>query len=222
MKVGVFTGRFKPPHKGHKHVIDRALEDNDHVRVFVSGNPEDGIDAETAVNVFREYFGDNPKIKYEISKESPVKSAYGFINKLGKWEKAHKSELNLYSEPKDMKRWDHVDKFKGNVAKVNRIETERPSFGDRQLHAEDMRKFLDQDDFDSFKLGIPDGTDPQKIWDILKEAMVVSADSYKLKDQVSTREPNVIPSSRFGYPTMGTTYLAENKVARFDEFNKKK
>lgn len=223
MKVGVFTGKFKPPHKGHKQVIDRALAENDHVRVFVSKNPEDGIDAETAIAIFREYFGETSKIKYVIAPESPVKSAYKFVSDLGQWEKAGTVDLTLYSAAEDMKRWDHIGKFLGNIKSVNKVSTERPSFGDGILHAEDMRKFLAADDFESFEQGVPDGADSKRIWDILKEAMTVSADSYRLKKKITQHEPNTILSNRFGYPTIGTTtFVAENRVDSFSEFTKKK
>ena len=227
-KIGIFTGKFKPPHKGHYEIIKKALDENDQVRIYVSDKPEGGVDAETAIKIFKKYLGKNKKIVIETTAISPVRSAYQFIYALGQDIDAPNHSITLYAAPDDMDRFDKVDKFRGKIKNIKKVNTGRAKFSDgkKDLYGKDLRKFLKSDDFESFKQGIPAGINPQSIWKILKEAgyYSVPADSFDLKKKRNPQpDPNVVPTQRLvQHPTYRAGFMNESKVLKFNDFTKSK
>ena len=224
-KIGIFTGKFKPPHKGHYEIIKKALEENDQVRVYVSGKPEDGVDAATAIKILKKYIGKNDKIVIEETSISPVRSAYQFIYALGQGTDAPNHTITLYAAPDDMDRFDKVDKFRGKIKNIKKVNTGRAKFtdGERDLYGKDLRKFLKADDFDSFKQGIPAGVNPKSIWKMLKE-YTVPAESFDLKKKRNEQpDPNPVTTNRLlQHPTYRDGFMNESKVLKFSDFTKKK
>ena len=45
-KTGVVIGKFYPPHRGHKHLIETALSQAEHVTVIVCDEPDQTIPGE--------------------------------------------------------------------------------------------------------------------------------------------------------------------------------
>jgi cytidyltransferase-like protein len=227
-KIGIFTGKFKPPHKGHYEIIKKALDENDQVRIYVSGKPEDEIDAKTAIKILKKYLGKTDKIIIEETSISPVRSAYQFIYALGQGEDAPNHSITLYAAPDDMDRFDKVDKYRGKIKNIKKVNTGRAKFldGERELYGKDLRKFLKTDDFDSFKQGVPTGINPRSIWKILKEAgyYTVPAESFDLKKKKNPNiSPNIKPVQRLvQHPTYRAGFMNESQVLSFKDFTKNK
>lgn len=225
-KIGIFTGKFKPPHKGHYDIIQQALAENDQVRIYVSGKPEDGVDAKTAIQIFKEYLGDSEKIVIEETTISPVRSAYQFIYALGESKDAPNHSITLYAAPDDMDRFDKVQNYAGKIKHIKKVNTGRAKFSDgtRELFGKDMRGFIKSDDFESFKQGIPAQVDPETIWNLLREGgYTVPADSFDLKKKQTIHDINPVATQRQGaLPTFRDGFMNENKVLKFKDFTDKK
>jgi len=221
-KIGIFTGKFKPPHKGHCQIINEALYENDEVRVYVSGKVEEGIDAKTAVSILKSLVGENEKVCYEETTESPVKEAYRYVNELGQQPDAADIEITVYSTPEDMARFDKLEKFSGNIRKIKRRETQRAKADDgSEIHARDMRACLQRDDFESFKKGLPAEADAESIWKMLKEAgyYTVPADSFRVRDKRQSHDSNPVPIQKLvQHPTFRDGFMNENHVLGFNDF----
>jgi cytidyltransferase-like protein len=227
-KIGIFTGKFKPPHRGHYDIITQALAENDQVRIYVSDKAEGGIDADTSIKILKKYIGKNSKVIIEKTSISPVRSAYQFIYALGETTEAPNHAITLYAAPDDMSRFDKVHQYAGKIKNIKKVNTGRAKFSDgkRDLYGKDLRFFLKKDDFESFKQGIPDSINPKTIWKILKTnetgEYTVPASAFKLNKKVSRQDINPVPSQRLiQHPTYRTQFTNESKVLRFKDFNKK-
>jgi cytidyltransferase-like protein len=227
-RIGIFTGKFKPPHKGHYDIINQALEENDQVRIYVSDKPEGGIDAEVAIKILKKYLGKNPKVVIEKTSISPVRSAYQFIYALGETKEAPNHAITLYAAPDDMVRFDKVHQYAGKIKNIKKVNTGRAKFsdGERDLYGKDMRGFLKKGDFESFKQGIPTSINPKTIWKMLKTnetgEYTVPASAFKLNKKVSRQDINPVTTHRLvQHPTYRDGFMNESKVLRFKDFNKK-
>jgi cytidyltransferase-like protein len=228
-RIGIFTGKFKPPHKGHYEIIKQAIEENDQVRIYVSNKPEGGIDADTAIKILKKYIGKNPKVIIEKTNISPVRSAYRFIYALGDSADGPNHTITLYAAPDDMDRFDKVDQYAGKIKNIRKVNTGRAKFNDgvKDLYGKDLRRFLKKGDFDSFTQGIPDGINARSIWKILKTnetgEYTVPASSFKVSKKVSRQDINPVPTQRMlQHPTYRTVFTNESKVLKFEDFTKNK
>ena len=173
--VGIFSGKFKPPHAGHYEAIAKIAEENDEVHVFISKTEMAGISGKTAMEVLEYYLEDFDNVELHLADVTPVRSGYEFVEALGKTQYAPNTVVNLYATDKDMPRWAAMEKWRGSISKINRIETARPEFGGNTGSDGDedgvsgtlMREFWLAQDFNSFSQGIPEGKDPKKVWMIL-------------------------------------------------------
>jgi len=173
--VGIFSGKFKPPHAGHYEAIAKIAEENDKVHVFISKTEMAGITGKAAEAVLEYYLEDFDNVELHLSEVTPVRSGYEFVEALGQTQYAPNTIVNLYATGKDMPRWAAMEKWQGSISKINRIETERPEFGGNSgLEGDEdgvsgtlMREFWLAKDFDSFSQGIPEGKDAKKVWMIL-------------------------------------------------------
>ena len=173
--VGIFSGKFKPPHTGHYEAIAKIAEENDEVHVFISKTEMAGISGKAAQDVLDYYLEDFDNVELHLAEVTPVRSGYEFVEALGKTQYAPNTVVNLYATDKDMPRWAAMEKWKGSISKINRIETARPEFGGNSGAEGDedgvsgtlMREFWLAQDFDKFSQGIPEGKDPKKVWMIL-------------------------------------------------------
>jgi cytidyltransferase-like protein len=228
-RIGIFTGKFKPPHKGHYEIIKKAIEENDQVRIFVSGKPEGGVDADQAIQILKKYIGKNSKVIIEKTNISPVRSAYQFIYALGDSADGPNHTITLYAAPDDMDRFDKVDQYAGKIKNIRKVNTGRAKFndGEKELYGKDLRGFLKKDDFDSFSQGIPAGINPKTIWKILKTnetgEYTVPASAFKLSKKVSRQDINTIPSNRaLQHPTYRDNFTNESNVLKFKDFTRNK
>lgn len=173
--VGIFSGKFKPPHAGHYDAIAKIAEENDEVHIFISKTEMAGITGKAAQDVLDYYLEDFDNIELHLAEVTPVRSGYEFLEALGQTQYAPNTVVNLYATGTDMVRWAAAEKWKGSISKINRIETERPEFGgnsgadgdDDGVSGTLMREFWLAKDFTNFSQGIPEGKDPAKVWMIL-------------------------------------------------------
>jgi cytidyltransferase-like protein len=226
-KIGIFTGKFKPPHKGHYEIIKQALAENDQVRIYVSDKPEGGIDADTAIKILKKYLGKEPNIIIEKTSISPVRSAYRFIYALGEANDAPNHAITLYAAPDDMARFDKVHQYAGKIKNIKKVNTGRAKFsnGEKDLYGKDLRRFLKVDDFESFKQGIPTQINPKTIWKMLKTnetgEYTVPASAFKLNKKVSRQDINPVTTNKLvQHPTYRDNFTNESKVLRFKDFTK--
>jgi len=182
-RIAIFSGKFRPPHKGHYEAIKKMAEENDEVRVFVSKlttntkRPEDsmpGITSQGIIDVLNYYFEDFDNVHFELAQVSPVRSGYEFLEELGKRKEAPNTIVNMYGTEEDLARWKDSEKWRGSVSKINKVATARPEFGGNSGDSDAdgvsgtiMRKFWKDGDVESFAQGIPDGKNPELVWKLL-------------------------------------------------------
>lgn len=219
MKVGIITGKFKPPHAGHYKTILGIAKQNDEVHVFVSPREEGGVTGDQAVKILKSYFANDQGVKIRLAEVSPVKSAYDFIEDLGKRAESKEVDLRVYGLEGDLARFSSLEKFKGDMRSAQRVETDRPKFdSDRAVSGTLMRKFLKDGDKSSFLKGLPSVADGERVWKLLggkvneNENWSIPADSFS--QQI---DPNIMPSEINaqvgGLPSHWTT---SQPYSRFD------
>lgn len=82
--IGLFPGGFKPPHKGHFHIVKELAKRVDLIMIFIGPRTRDNInskDSRIIWEIYRNYI-DVPVAIVESS-SSPVKDVYSFIKEHG-------------------------------------------------------------------------------------------------------------------------------------------
>ncbi len=149
-----------------------------------------------AVKILTLYFKKRPDIKIVLAETSPVKSAYDFIEDLGKSKKAESINLRVYGLAADLSRFASLDKFKGEIKSAEKMETTRPEFETgSKISGTLMRQFLKADDKENFIKGLPKDVDSEAVWKIVSESQspntwAVPADSFNQQS-----DPNISPST---------------------------
>lgn len=204
-QIGILAGKFKPPHLGHFGVIQGIADMNYETHVFVSPVEMDGVTGNMAVDILYEYFKpgkrDRQDVFIHLADGSPVREAFKFVSDLGEREDASDFEVNVYALPEDMNRFKTMDKFAGNLAGVNRYQTERT----QEISGTKMREAIRNRDKEAFKKGIPEGIDPEKIWKIVTEeaggTYAIPADSFETPNQYDFNvQPSQISLNLGGIP----------------------
>ena len=220
MTIGIFTGKFKPPHVGHYRSILKIADQNDSTQVFVSAKTEGGITGEMAVEILEIYFADRPDIEVHLASVTPVKSAYDYIEELGKSPEAADLDVRVYALPEDMKRFGAVEKWAGQLASVERVETDRPKFDETGgVSGTLMRSFVQNGDQQKFFRGLPNDTDKDRIWQIVTNTEVSESPSWAIPAASFSQQadPNIMPSAINvqvgGLPSHWTT---SQPYSRFD------
>lgn len=243
-QVGIITGKFKPPHRGHYEAIVKIANVNDETHVFVSPIEMDGITGDMAVEILEEYFKTIDDIHIHLAEASPVKAAYQFVDELGKSPNAKDYRINIYSLESDMKRFDTIEKFAGGISQINRVTTTRPTGVSGTM----SRTYRNTGDKESFMKSLPRQVDKEKMWNIVNEIgeYAVPADSFTHSDDPNTAPSLITPAlggipsqwtnshpySRWNQPSSSNTGMNEednetpndpNKhILTFDEFNANK
>ena len=233
-RIGIFTGKFKPPHLGHYKMIEKYAAQNDEFHVFVSPKQEDGITGKMAVEILKLYFKKNSAIKIHPAEVTPVRSSYEWVEALGKTQDAPNNKINLYALPEDMGRFAAMEKWLGGIKQLERIETERPEISQAMANSADpnkkdsdgvsgtlMRGFIRANDKQNFFKGLPDGSDKELIWQIVTGQI-------ELKEEVGTYDipadsfdqqidPNVMPNP-VNVPVGGlpSHWVTTQPYSRFD------
>ena len=234
-QIGIFTGKFKPPHIGHYSSILQIAKDNDETYIFVSPKSEGSITGEMATAILKLYFSKKPNIHIHLAEVTPVSSAYEFVEKLGKNKSGAHFRVNLYALPEDMNRFGQMEKWLGENTEIERIETDRPEFIDSSTETTKdpdgvsgtlMRKFVNDNDKTSFFKGLPNSVDKDEIWKIIKKEVTengtysIPADSFDQSQDMNI-QPSLINVQTGGIPrhwSPSTRYsridLKNNQIAK--------
>lgn len=90
--LGLFPGKFKPPHRGHFDTAKKASANNDLVFVLISEKPHEGFTAEQSFKIWNIYRNYIPNLTPFITTPTPVLGCYDIANILNNGE--FKSILN--------------------------------------------------------------------------------------------------------------------------------
>jgi phosphopantetheine adenylyltransferase len=150
-KITIYAGSFKPPHKGHLHLVKKMLKmtkDPDNpgiVYVFISKKerePCDKITGEISKEIWKEYIETLPKkdqqrVRLILSKlTSPTQTAYGFVKIIAK--KGDEFYLVKSAKNANNERFASFKTLKKNGVKIHELVLP----GYEGLHATNMRKAI--------------------------------------------------------------------------------
>lgn len=169
--IGIFPGKFKPPHKGHFKTCEVASRENDVVLVLISNKEHEGLTPEQSFNIWNIYKNYLPNIIPFISTPTPVLATYDIASLLNAGEldsvpvKSNVKELiqnsrviesflnvgnsinlNLYSSPEDQERYSRILKapFMGkNVLKIDFKPVDRLTSATKFREAIKTKKNID-------------------------------------------------------------------------------
>ena len=182
-KVTIYAGSFKPPHKGHLHLVKKMLkmtkqtkdgEYPGYVYIFISKKerePCDQITGEISKEIWKEFVTTLPKkdqgrVKLVLSQlPSPTQTAYGFVKRLAKPGDIYylvKSAKNANNS-----RFSSFKTIKTKGVEINELIL--PGF--ENLNSTDMRKTLKEGDKKTFYTFLPSNMSPvgkNKLWNKLK------------------------------------------------------
>lgn len=79
-KIGIFPGKFKPPHIGHFTTCLEASKNNDYVIVLISSKEHEGLTAEKSFKIWEIYKKYLKNILVFIATPSPVLATYDLAN----------------------------------------------------------------------------------------------------------------------------------------------
>lgn len=79
-ELGVFPGKFKPPHKGHFKTCEVACKENDMVLVLISQKSHEGFSPEQSFKIWNIYKKYLTNIIPFITTPTPVLGCYDFAN----------------------------------------------------------------------------------------------------------------------------------------------
>jgi hypothetical protein len=189
---GLLAMSGKPVHKGHIAAIQKAADECDEVRLFVSLSdrlrpgevPIYGTDMETIWKTQLEnIMPSNVKVEYV---KVPVRSAYEFAEALDKSNK--NAVINLYADQEDLNTNFSPDKMKKYLPRLisKNLVFWRPT--ERIFSGTKMRQLLASDDSENFKKMLPDGTDKDLIWDLLRSSIDKQISPVKSKNKKSKNE----------------------------------
>ena len=186
--IVLFPGSFKPLTGGHLSLIKRCVANLDvkEVKIFVGPEVRDGVTQSVAISVISELLKDIPKVTIQKIKNSPITTAYKFI------ETAEPGIYALASSKKDndYKRTNNFVKYHSKGERYyNRIPKDvkvvelyidvNPSlYSGRSDENEGtpisgviLREDIKNNNFENFKTNYPDCSDETiiKIWNLLKK-----------------------------------------------------
>lgn len=181
-KITIYTGSFKPPHKGHLALVKKMLKMTkpvkdgypNYVYIFISKKERDPcnkLTGEVSRYVWKEYIKtlsvkDQSRVKLIVSKlTSPVQTAYGFVKKIAKKD----DTFYLVKSAKDISntRFNNLLAIKKKDVKM----VELVISGYEHLHSTDMRNTLHDNNKKDFNKYIPKMAivDKNKLWNKLKK-----------------------------------------------------
>jgi len=139
MKVSIYPGAFKPPHKGHVETALRSIDDKTNkVIIFMSTKEREDIDVEEAKQVWDLYKANIPELeKVEIQlTPTPVKAVYDYA----KDNPTHdiravfgKGEEERFKSLLDKEKYPHVEVFDAGTVGDFSATTLRQAIRDKDL-----------------------------------------------------------------------------------------
>lgn len=171
MKIGLFVGKYKPPHRGHYFQIENASIDNDLVYIVISPREVENITAEQSKEILEIYTENLGNVIIDIADISPVKTIYDFIEGINKFIAEKEFELNMYTAEEDKTRYmnfiNKKDKYTYNFDSVNIKTSERYE----NIKARNLRTAIKNNDWSYIRSKLPnhlDNKQKDRVIDILK------------------------------------------------------
>ena len=172
VRLALFPGKFKPPHRGHLEYANQIAKRNDVDEVLILISPVDQpeVNSEQSLAIWNEYLKDGePNIRVEIAEfRSPVKAVYDFVTDPNKAEDGDTILLIKSSKDVGDKRFDrvqsYVERYNPGVQVDFIIEDPVTSEGGIAYSARDMRKAINEGDFETFASYLPANVDAEAIW----------------------------------------------------------
>ncbi len=128
--IGLFPGGFKPPHKGHFHIVKELAKKVDLVMILIGPKVRDGINSKHSReiwDIYRKYI--NVPVAIIESSVSPVQDVYTFV----KENKEDYSEIYVTTSETDLERYKSFEKNKEKYGNINifPIETVKTPDGEK-------------------------------------------------------------------------------------------
>ena len=182
-KITIYTGSFKPPHKGHLFLVKKMLKmttpenKKDYlgiVYIFISKKEREPcyeISGEVSRDVWKEYIEtlaekDRKRVKLIVSKlSSPTQTAYGFVSRIAK--KGDIFYLVKSIKNSSNSRFSSFKSIKTKGVKFNELILP----GYENLNSTDMRRALNNNDKKTFYNYLPakmNDNKKNKLWIKLK------------------------------------------------------
>jgi len=184
MKIGLVPMAAKPYHAGHHALVEKAAQENDRVKLFISvtdrARPgEATIRGEDMVNVWQNHLeGILPSNVIPLYIRVPVREIYEELSAV-EAQQDPSDTYTVYSDPEDTTaNYPEQSRLKyfpnayesGQVqfaAEVDPSSVTR-GIGTPDISGTKMRKHLQTGDFNSFATNMPAGVDAKAIYDILR------------------------------------------------------
>ena len=176
--TALFPGSYKPPHIGHYLAAKIASQTADKVIVFVGSATRDGITQDMAVDLWELYTLEDDKIEIRVSEGSPVTDVYDFV------ELAAKNNDTIYfikgDKDADDVRFKNIEKY---AKKIKKTIKKRPinvedqfSRSGKKVSGTLMRKYINNNDKESFIDGLPQGVNGNAAWNIVTAGYLANID----------------------------------------------
>lgn len=183
-RIGLIAGSFKPYHAGHHELVKLAASENDEVILYASlvdraRKGEFVVRGEAMARIWDEQLTRVlPKnVKLVAAASSPITSMWEQLGTAS--ENLEIDVYSVYADPDDAAKIfteNNFRKYSGNLWKNDQIivrSISRETTGG-SVSGTKLRQFLKKSDFSNFAKFLPEGTDAQAIWDILRENTGIS------------------------------------------------
>ena len=165
--IAVYPGAFKPPHRGHLSVVEKANAVADKTIVVISQADRDGFTAEDSLKIWEIYTKDMPNVEVRIaSKPSPVSEAYSLFR--------HNPEKNYVMAlgKNEFSRVGHLDRYH-NAKPFDAGTLE-------DLSSTNLRQAIRENDNDTIQNFLPEGVNLEEYLGVFNQAPVneVSTEEY--------------------------------------------
>jgi len=171
--VGIIAGSFKPLHRGHFYLIERAASENDEVRVFVSLSDRGPIMGLVMHRVWTDALmralPQNVNVEF-TSGSSPIRRVYEFLG-VANDDAASSDVFTLYSDPDDLERRFPEDR---RLKYLERLESSGrlrlcavKREAELDVSATRLRELLSQGAREEFMEFLPNAVDKGAVWNML-------------------------------------------------------
>lgn len=171
--VGIIAGSFKPLHRGHFYLIERAAIENDEVRVFVSLSDRGPIMGDVMHRVWTDALmhalPQNVSVEFTPG-SSPIRRVYEFLGAANE-DAASSDVFTLYSDPDDLEKRFPKDRrlrYLGRLESSGRFKlcaVKREA--ELNVSATRLRELLAQGAKEEFMEFLPNAVDKGVIWNML-------------------------------------------------------
>lgn len=177
--IGIFPGKFKPPHLGHFMGVKEIAKykDIEKVMVIISFKEQDGITADMSKEIWEIYKKYEPKIEAVISNEvSPINATYEELKTIDSQKKVFLTLSHKELESGNY-RFKDVKKFAEKYNPGLQVEVLYTLQNDEGIDGTYVRKLIINGDKEMFFATLPkeiSKNDKEKIWEIVNNKLFVA------------------------------------------------